>query len=75
VRLFAILKNGGVGERLKPAVLKFARLYSHLIQITNLRHTVLHQNGVFWAVLVNVLCNSGYFFDADARKNRRSSSV
>jgi len=45
------IKNGGVGERLKPAVLKFAGLCSHLIQINSLRYTVLHQNGVFWAVL------------------------
>jgi len=29
---------------------------------TTLRHTVLHQNGVSWAVLANVLCKSGYYF-------------
>src|ERR1700722_13227421 len=45
------IKNGGVGEWLKPAVLKFARQYSHLVQISGLRYAVLHINGVFWAIL------------------------
>jgi hypothetical protein len=35
---------------LKAAVLKSARWYYHARQINNLRYTVLHGNGVFWAV-------------------------
>jgi len=49
---------------LKAAVLRIAREYSRLIQINNLRHTVPHRNGVFWAALAafcataRILCNS-----------------
>jgi hypothetical protein len=53
-----IIKNGGVGERLKPAVLKFARQYSHLVQINSLRYTVPLQKGVFWATLA-AFCATG----------------
>jgi len=40
--------DGGVGERLKPAVLKFARQYSHLMQINNL---TAHGTTSKWGVL------------------------
>jgi hypothetical protein len=66
-RFKGTMKNGGVGEWLKPAVLKFARWSSDLIQINNLRYAVLHRNGVFWATLAafcatecatrRILCN------------------
>jgi hypothetical protein len=45
------IASGGVGERLKPAVLKFARQCPHPIQINNLRYRIPHRNGVFWAAL------------------------
>ena len=38
---------------MKPAVLKFARQYYHARQITNLRYTVPHGNGAFWAALAH----------------------
>jgi hypothetical protein len=56
-----------VAEWLNAAVLKFARQYSHLIQINSLRYAVLHINGVFSAILAafcatecatcRILCN------------------
>jgi hypothetical protein len=52
-----------VGERLKPAVLKFARQYSHLIQINNL---AAHGTTSKWSVLGGLgerfVQPSGYFF-------------
>jgi hypothetical protein len=57
-----------MAEWLNAAVLKSARWYYHARQINNLRYTVLHGNGVFWATLAHfcatecatagILCNS-----------------
>jgi len=51
-----------VAEWLNAAVLKFARQYSHLIQINNL---AAHGTTSKWGVLGGLgerLCNSGYYF-------------
>jgi len=60
--------GGGVGERLKPAVLKIVRWYYTSLQINNLAIVLVHRFRLFWALLSAkcatecatkiILCNS-----------------